>query len=97
MIAKLEPVGTSALSDEVSTFVGDLSPEERQLLILRDELYDGSWDEMRRDLEDRRDGKPFIFALVNKIEEDLERINRIASFEGRAQVNLTDYIVDDAE
>ncbi|MEM7166436.1 MAG: hypothetical protein AAF581_13305 [Planctomycetota bacterium] len=66
-----------------------------QLLVLRDELYDGSWDEMKRDLEDRRDGKPFIFKLVNRIEEDLARIERLAGFEDKHGVNLSDFL--DAE
>ena len=70
------------------TFVDSLTPEEVQLLIIRDELYDGSWSEMKRDLEDRRDGKPYIFKLVNKIEEDLSRINRLAEYERRHAVDL---------
>ncbi|MFQ5653481.1 MAG: hypothetical protein ACE5GW_01975 [Planctomycetota bacterium] len=66
-----------------------------QLLILRDELYDGSWAEMRRDLEDRRDGRPFIFKLVNRIEEDLRRIEHLSAYEERHNVNLTEYLEED--
>ena len=69
-------------------FVDSLTPEEVQLLVIRDELYDGSWNEMRRDLEDRRDGKPYIFKLVNKIEEDLSRIESLSEYERRHAVDL---------
>ncbi len=47
---------------------------------------------MQRDLEDRRDGKPFIFKLVNRIEEDLQRIERLWAYEQRHQVNLGKYL-----
>ncbi len=73
-------------------FVKTLLPQDLQLLVLRDELYDGSWEEMQRDLEDRRDGKPFIFKLVNRIEEDLQRIERLWAYEQRHQVNLGKYL-----
>ena len=69
-------------------FADSLTPEEVQLLVIRDELYEGSWSEMRRDLEDRRDGKPYIFKLVNKIEEDLGRIERLSEYESRHAVDL---------
>ena len=62
--------------------------------MLRNELYDGSWGEMRRDLEDRRDGKPFIFKLVNRIDEDLKRIDRLSKYEDRHGLNLGDYLED---
>lgn len=80
------------MSEDVGAFVQALSAAEIQLIVLRDELYDGSWNEMRQDLEDRRDGKPFIFALVDKIEEDLQRIERLSEFEERVDINLADYL-----
>ena len=76
-------------------FVKSLLPEDVQLLVLRDELYDGSWEEMRRDLEDRRDGKPFIFKLVNRIEEDLQRIDKLSTYEERHGVSLGDYLEEE--
>ncbi|MFN0057103.1 MAG: hypothetical protein ACKVX7_01480 [Planctomycetota bacterium] len=76
-------------------FVRSLVPEESQLVILRDELYEGSWDEMRKDLEDRRDGKPFIFKLVNRIEEDLRRIDRLSAFEDAEGINLAEYLEEE--
>ena len=77
-------------------FVRSLLAEEIQLIILRDELYEGSWEEMRKDLEDRRDGKPFIFKLVNRIEEDLRRIERISKFEEQESINLAEYLEEES-
>ena len=82
------------VAEDHHAFVKSLLPEEIQLLVLCDELYDGSWEEMRRDLEDRRDGKPFIFKLVNRIDEDLKRIDRLSKYEERHGLNLGDYLED---
>lgn len=58
------------------------------LVRLRDQLYGGHWDEMRIDLEQRRRGEPYIFKLVHRIEEDLERIARLQELETRLGINL---------
>jgi len=65
-----------------------LSREERQLILLRDELYDGSWDEMVEDLRDRLAGKPYIFKLMNRIEEDLVRIEGLRRYEDEHGIDL---------
>lgn len=83
------------MSVDHRAFFRTLPPEEVQLLILRDELYDGSWDDMCQDLEGRRDGKPFIFKLINRIEEDLKRIQRLAGYEEQHTVNLGDYLEEE--
>ena len=85
---------TGTVSADHRAFAHSLSPENVQLVVLRDELYDGSWQEMRQDLESRRDGRPYIFKLINRIDEDLERIERLSEYEERHQVNLGDYIDD---
>lgn len=54
-----------------------LTPEDRMLVVLRDELYEGRWDLMKRDLEDRLEGRPYIFKLVHRIQDDLRRIERL--------------------
>lgn len=82
----------SIVRPDVRAFVQSLSPEETQLIVLRDELYFGSWAEMRHDLEDRRAGKPFIFKLIHRIEEDLARIDRLSAFEASHGVNLSEYL-----
>lgn len=78
----------NASIDEAVVFYRSLSPEDILLLDLRDELYDGSWDEMAQDLEDRRAGRPYVFRLINQIEDDLLRIRRLGSFEKSHQINL---------
>ncbi|MCC6464176.1 MAG: hypothetical protein IT463_02415 [Planctomycetes bacterium] len=61
------------------------------LLVLRDELYVGSWDRMVEDLQNRLKGRPYIFKLVNRIEQDLERIETLRSYEQKHKINLRDY------
>ena len=58
-------------------FAQSLDPEEIMLLTLRDELYDGRWDDMVADLATRLDGTPYVFKLAGRIEADLERIERL--------------------
>lgn len=73
-------------------FAADLSADERTLITLRDELYNGSWDLMLGDLRDRLKGKPYIFKLVNRIQEDIARIEKLAEYEKKHKVNLADYL-----
>jgi hypothetical protein len=69
-------------------FFSRLSPEEKQLILLRNELYDGSWDDMEEDLRDRLERKPYVFRLMNRIEDDLGRILRLRSYEEQHDVDL---------
>ncbi len=94
---ELGPIGPGdeELDRTHAEFANSLDTEASQLLILRDELYEGSWDDMRRDLEDRRDGKPYIYKLVNRIDEDLRRIERLSSYERRHNVNLGEYLEEE--
>ncbi len=79
-------------SDVHQKFVDGLSADERMLVTLRDELYGGSWDQMLQDLNDRLKGKPYIFKLVNRIQEDLGRIQKLRDYETKHKVNLADYL-----
>ncbi len=72
-------------------FYQSLSEEETMLITLRDELYAGSWDRMAQDLQDRLQGKPYIFKLVHRIEEDLQRIEKLRGYEDEHSVDLADY------
>ena len=72
------------------TYYEALSEEAKMLLVLRDELYMGSWDKMVDDLKNRLKGRPYIFKLVNRIEEDLERIETLRSYEQKHKINLRD-------
>ncbi len=73
------------------TYYDALSEEAKMLLVLRDELYAGSWDKMDDDLSNRLKGRPYIFKLVNRIEEDRERIKVLRSYEDKHKINLRDF------
>jgi len=74
------------------SYYRSLSEEERMLLELRDELYDGSWDSMLQDLKDRLAGRPYIFKLVNRIKDDIERIKKLRAYEKTHRVNLGEFV-----
>ena len=69
-----------------------LRSEERMLVVLKRELYEGSWDEMAADLQARLAGKPYIFKLAHRIEDDLGRIDQLRAIEQRYGVDLSDYV-----
>lgn len=78
-------------------FVKALSSEERLLITLRDELYSGSWQNLKQDLTDRLHGKPYIFKLTTRIEEDLKRIEKLERYEQEHSVNLARYVEKEKE
>jgi len=55
-------------------------------------LYDGRWDAMLADLNDRLQGKPYVFQLAHRIQDDIERIERLSRFERQHKVNLASYL-----
>lgn len=73
-------------------FCDSLTSDEKMLIVLRDELYDGSWDKMLQDLKDRLKGKPYIFKLVNRIQDDVVRIEKLRDYEQKNSINLSEYI-----
>ena len=73
-------------------YVEGLSGDERTLVTLRDELYNGSWEQMLSDLKDRLKGKPYIFKLVNRIQDDIRRIEVLAEYERKHRVNLAGFV-----
>lgn len=93
-----KPAGNSDKSSEttvskvVSDFVSGLSDERRMLVVLKAQLYDGTWEPMLDDLRNRLTGKPYIFKLANRIQEDIERIEQMAQFEDEHNIDLADYI-----
>ena len=74
--------------DEHDLFLQSLSTEEEQLILIRDFLYEGDWAELVRDLEARQSGKPFVFKLNTRIEEDLNRIEKLKDYEKAHSVDL---------
>ncbi|MGC9454255.1 MAG: hypothetical protein ACP5HU_05275 [Phycisphaerae bacterium] len=81
--------------DAVRRFVETMSREERMLVVLKAELYEGDWDEMVADLKARLEGRPYIFKLAHRITDDLERIQRLRRFEQDHSVDLCEYVPTD--
>ena len=78
--------------DPHERFFRSLTSEDEQLLIIRDILYDGLWNEVILDLKARQEGKPFVFKLSSRIEEDLHRIDRLSEYENEHGVDLGVYL-----
>jgi hypothetical protein len=72
--------------------VKGLSEEHRMLVVLKAQLYEGSWQPMLDDLRNRLSGKPYIFKLANRVSDDVERIEEMQKFEGEYDVDLADYV-----
>jgi hypothetical protein len=86
-----EKNGNSADS-AVAEFVDRLSDEQRMLIVLKSQLYDGRWDAMLDDLQNRLAGKPYIFKLANRIKDDIARIEQMQAFEREHNVDLADFV-----
>lgn len=85
----VEGADTTALAQE---FVSRLSKEERMLILLQSELYENSWLAMVNDLRNRLDGKPYIFKLASRIQDDIARIEKLQSFEREHNVKLSEFV-----
>lgn len=77
---------------DAQRFVDNLAAEERMLVVLQRELYEGSWTAMLNDLRNRLDGKPYIFKLANRIRDDITRIETLQQFEKDHNIKLADFI-----
>jgi hypothetical protein len=84
--------GKNAMRQDVSDYVKSLSDEFRMLVILKRQLYAGSWEAMLDDLQNRLAGKPYIFKLANRIQDDIERIEQMKKFERDKKIDLADYV-----
>lgn len=81
-----------AVNKDVSDYIARLSDEHRMLVILKAQLYGGKWEPMLDDLQNRLEGKPYIFKLVNRIKDDIERIEEMQKFESENNIDLADYV-----
>jgi len=82
----------TSISKVLSDFVDGLSDEHRMLVVLKAQLYGGTWEPMIDDLKNRLAGKPYIFKLVNRIKDDIERIQQMQDFEEKHNIDLADYV-----
>ncbi len=81
-----------SVASAVSDFVRGLDEEHKMLIVLKSQLYGGSWDPMLEDLKNRLAGKPYIFKLATRIKDDVERIERMRSFEQEHRIDLADFV-----
>ncbi|MHC4236835.1 MAG: hypothetical protein ACYSOF_04345 [Planctomycetota bacterium] len=79
-------------TSSVDSFVRALDEPQRMLVVLKAQLYGGQWGPMLDDLENRLEGKPYIFKLANRIKDDVERIHRLQAFEQDNGIDLADYV-----
>jgi len=80
--------------DPIRQFVNGMTSEQRMLVVLKRDLYDGSWDEMTADLQARLEGRPYIFKLAHRIADDLKRIEELRQFEHEHGVDLSQYVIE---
>jgi predicted deacylase len=88
----VQPERPETPASEVERFVTSLAPPERMLIVLKRELYEGDWAAMVKDLHARLEGRPYVFKLAHRIEDDLRRIERLSAFERLHQVDLARYV-----
>ncbi len=86
------PADAKERDEDVGAFVRGLTETERVALIVRDELFAGSWESYQKDLEARAAGRPYVFKLASRIEDDLKAVEKLRRFEKRNGVDLADYL-----
>ncbi len=82
----------TAVPKAVKTYLDSLTEEHRMLVVLKAQLYGGSWDPMLDDLRNRLTGKPYIFKLATRIKDDIERIEQMQQFEAEHEVDLAELV-----
>jgi hypothetical protein len=81
-----------AVKKAINDYIARLSDEHRMLVVLKSQLYGGTWEPMLDDLKNRLEGKPYIFKLVNRIKDDVARIQEMKEFEEENNIDLADFI-----
>jgi hypothetical protein len=84
--------GGTVTDREIAHYVDSLTEECRMLVVLKAQLYGGSWEPMLNDLRNRLDGKPYIFKLAHRIQDDIERIEQMMLFEADHGIDLAEYV-----
>lgn len=69
-----------------------LGEQDIVLIMCVYELYDGDWGLLRQDLIDRLEGRSFVVKLGKRIEDDLQRADRLQALELKFGVKLVDFI-----
>ena len=87
--------GSVCVNQQTAEYARSLDEPSRLLLAVRDELYGGDWELLVQDLGDRLAGRPYIFRLASRIQDDLDRIRRMREFETSRHVDLREYVHQD--
>jgi len=85
-------INEKVVNEIVTNFVNGLSEEHRMLVVLKAQLYGGQWEPMLDDLKNRLAGRPYIFKLANRIQDDIDRIEEMRDFEAKNNVDLANYV-----
>jgi len=96
-MGKSDKGSDAAANKVVIDFVSSLDDGDRMLVVLKAQLYDGTWEPMLDDLENRLLSKPHIFKLAKRIKDDIERIQKMQEFEAKNNVDLAEYVELDSE
>lgn len=80
------------LPEPLRRFMDRLSEHQKLLLVLKRDLYDGDFAPMIEDLNNRLAGRPYIFKLASRIEEDLKSIHQMCELEQHYEVDLSGYL-----
>jgi hypothetical protein len=83
---------TDRLPEPLRRFIDRMSVEQRLLLVLKRELYDGDWAPMVMDLTHRLEGRPYVLRLANRVSDDLQRIEQMRQMEAHYEVDLSAYV-----
>jgi len=78
--------------ETIINLIRKISEEHKMLIILKTQLYDNEWEPMLDDLKNRLAGKPYIFKLANRIQDDIQRIEEMRRIEKNHNIDLTDYV-----
>lgn len=85
---QIKPSLDERLNLHPMNFLTSLSAEDKMLLQLKEELYQGKWDNMIDDLNRRLNSRPYLFKLHMTIEEDRKRIEILREYETKNNVDL---------
>jgi hypothetical protein len=91
MPVKLLPT-VDRLPEPLRRFMDRLTDEQKLLLVLKRELYDGDWRPMITDLRNRLEGRPYVLRLAARIDDDLRRIEQMMELERHYRVDLSEFL-----
>lgn len=89
------------MTDSHGEFARKLRSEDKILIRLVEDLFDGNWDAMIEDVRDRQAGRPYLFEqpwasnAAERLSEHLDWIQRLRDYEAEHKIRLVNYLEDD--